>query len=116
MKIIKRILSIETAVEIILVIFAVANFSIISDYFLHSGLNKITSYSVGALLGGILITVALMLSKVEKDHKDFKVFVVGLPLIMGIKFLQKKDILIKISGFLLIGCSIYFALNLISVN
>lgn len=76
MKILKRVLSIETAVEIILVIFAVANFSIISDYFLHSGLNKITSYSVGALLGGILITVALMLSKVEKDHKDFKVFVV----------------------------------------
>lgn len=76
MKIIKRILSIETAVEVILVIFAVANFSIISDYFLHSGLNEITSYSVGALLGGILITVALMLSKVEKDHKDFKVFVV----------------------------------------
>lgn len=76
MKILKRVLSIETAVEVILVIFAVANFSIISDYFLHSGLNKITSYSVGALLGGILITVALMLSKVEKDHKDFKVFVV----------------------------------------
>ncbi len=48
MKIIKRILSIETAVEVILVIFAVANFSIISDYFLHSGLNEITSYSVGA--------------------------------------------------------------------
>ena len=43
-------------------------------------------------------------------------FVVGFPLIMGIKFLQKKDTLIKISGLLLIGCSIYFALNLISVN
>lgn len=71
MKFIKRILSIEFLVESILVVFAVANFSTISDYFIHSGMNAITSYSVGVLMGLILIASAMMLSRIERTAEIF---------------------------------------------
>ena len=71
MKIIKRVLSIEFLVELILVVFAVANFSTISDYFLHSGMNAITSYGVGILMGLLLIASAMMLSKIERTSEIF---------------------------------------------
>lgn len=71
MKALKRILSIEFLVEAILVVFAVANFSTISDYFIHSGMNVVTSYSVGILMGLILIASAMMLSRIERTAEIF---------------------------------------------
>lgn len=71
MKVFKRILSIEFLVEAILVVFAIANFSTISDYFIHSGMNVITSYSVGVLMGLILIASAMMLSRIERTSEIF---------------------------------------------
>lgn len=71
MKTIKRILSIEFLVESILVVFAIANFSTISDYFIHSGMNIVTSYSVGVLMGLILIASAMMLSRIERTAEIF---------------------------------------------
>ena len=66
-------LSILSLVELILFVFAIANFSTISDYFLHSGMNIITSYAIGFLMGLILIASAMMLSRVERNSDIFPV-------------------------------------------
>lgn len=73
----KRVLSIEGLVEAILFVFAIANYSTISEYFIASNMNTITSHAVGILMGLILIASALMLSRVEQTSKEFKFILIS---------------------------------------
>lgn len=73
----KKILSIQALVEFILVVFAIANTATISEYFLASHMNAVTSYSIGFLMGLILIASAMMLSRIERRAEIFKTVLIS---------------------------------------
>lgn len=72
-----RIFSMTTLVEIVLVIFAVASASTISDYFIHSKMNNVTSYAIGIGMGLILVIMSILLSRVDTKAPEFRVLLIA---------------------------------------
>lgn len=97
-KVLHHIFSMSFLVEVVLVIFAIASASTISDYSIKSNMNIITSYSIGIGMGTILVIMAILLSRIEQKASEFKVLFVATILVAALSGILQSLAYIEITG------------------
>jgi len=72
MKHLKKILSIEFFVDIILLIFAVSSIATVSEYLISLKMNPVTAYAFGNGIGFVLVALSILLSRTEQTDSSFR--------------------------------------------
>lgn len=69
---IKKILTIEFFVDIILLIFALSSIATVSDYLIALNMNQVTSYAFGSGIGFVLVALSILLSRTDTKDIAFR--------------------------------------------
>ena len=77
MKHVQKHITPETPVHIVMIVFAAASVSNIRSYFESSGHDWLASLAIGGSLGLVLVSVSIMLTKVDFDHERHTFYAVG---------------------------------------